>query len=188
MGSIADQVAEALKSATGVKVLVSSGIKRVVVTKALAAAGDYAANDVLSESATVGTAWKFEGMGAVLGGSGSITKAMAILETTALTPRILLYLFRVPPTSALNDNVANTALLHADLGDFLGWIEFDAMETLNAGDSIAIATPSTDGNVPLEYDCVSGDDAIYGVAVTRDAITGEVTSDELTFILFTRQD
>ena len=188
MGSIEDQVAEALKTAIGVKVSVSSGVKRVDVVKELAAAGNYSANDVLSESTTVGTAWKFEGMGREIGGSGSITKAMAVLETTALTPRLVLYLFNAPPTSELNDNVANTALLHADLSNFVGWIEFDALETLNAGDSIAIATPNTNGNVPLEYDCVSGDDALYGILVTRDAETGEAAGDELTLVLFARQD
>lgn len=165
-----------------------AGVKLASVTKALAAAGDYAANDVLSESATVGTSWKFSDVVKKNGRTGTITKAMAILETTALTPRIVLYLFKAVPTSELNDNVLNTALLHADLANFVGWIEFDAMETLNAGDSIAITTPSTDGNIPLDFECASGDDSLYGIAVTRDAITGEVAGDDLTIVLFVRQD
>jgi len=165
-----------------------AGVQVVSVTKALAAAGNYAANDVLSEHASSGTAWTFEDVVKKNGRTATITKAMAIFETTALTPRIVLYLFKAVPTSVLNDNVLNTALLHADLANFVGWIEFDAMETLNAGDSVAISTSGTNGNIPLEFSCATADANLYGIAVTRDAITGEAAGDDLTIVLFVRQD
>ena len=46
--------------------------------KALAAAGDYGAEDVLSESATAGTAYTFDGMAEKNGGSGTIEKAIEL--------------------------------------------------------------------------------------------------------------
>lgn len=151
--------------------------KTVSVTKALVAAGDYAAEDVLSKSVSAGTCWTFN----VSVGSGYITKAQAICETTALTPRLTLYLFKAVPTSNLNDNAANTALLHADLANYIGKIDFPALEDLG-GDSEAVATPSTTGNLPLAF--VSGTNMeLYGVLVTRDAITGESAGDDMTIIL-----
>ena len=153
-------------------------IKTVKVTKAIAAAEDYVAEDVLSESVSAGTVWAFVGMG----GSGYITKAQVICETTAQTPRLTLFLFDTLPTSNLNDNVANTALLHADLDNYLGKIDFPAMEDLG-GDSEAVATPSTYGNLPLAFGTKSPTDTIYGILVTRDAIADEVDGDDYTIIL-----
>ncbi|MCH7553548.1 MAG: hypothetical protein IIC82_06100 [Chloroflexi bacterium] len=167
----------------------SGNMMTVSVTKALAAAGDYAANDVLSESASAGTVWTFGSVVRANGGSGTIVKAIALLETTALTPGITLFLFSVAPTSALNDNVANTAVLHADQANFIGRITFPAMADLGTGDSEALATPSlATGNLPLAFNVASGDRAIYGIAVTRDAITGEVATDELIIKLTIERD
>ena len=154
----------------------------VSVTKALAAAGNYVAEDVLSESASAGTVWTFSSMVSVNGGWGYIVRAQAILETTALTPRLTLYLFTATPTSAVNDNVANTALIHADLANYIGKIDFPAMADLG-GDSESLASPSTSGNLPLAFICAEGDTALYGILVTRDAITGEVATDEMTIRL-----
>ena len=161
----------------------------VSVTKALAAAGNYAAADVLSESASAGTAWTFSGLGRGNGGSGRIVKAVALLETTALTPGITLFLFSATPTAALNDNAANTAVLHADAGNYVGRITFPAMADLGTGDSEAVVTPSlTTGNLPLAYSCASGDTALYGIAVTRDGITGEAATEELIIQLTVERD
>jgi hypothetical protein len=161
-------------------------VKTVSVTKALAAAGDYAAEDVLSESAIAGTAWTFTAVARANGASGYITKAHVICETTGLTPRLTLFLFKATPTSNLNDNVANTALLHADLANYIGKIDFPAMEDLG-GDSEAVATPSTYGNLPLAFTCASGADDLYGILVTRDAITGESAGDDMTVRLTVEQ-
>jgi len=161
--------------------------KTVSVTKALAAAGDYAAGDVLSESASAGTAWTFSGMARSTGFSGYITKAHAICETTALTPRLVIFLFTATPTCTLNDNAANTALLHADLANYVGKIDLPAMEDIGTGDSEAIATPSTTGNLPLAFTCASDSNDLYGVVVTRDAITGESAGDDLVIRLTCEQ-
>ena len=154
----------------------------VTTTKALdSSLGAYAAEDVLSESdgAGTGTDWDFDAVGKVNGGTGYIVKAQAISETNAITPRLTLYLFNVAPTSELDDNSANTALLHADLANYIGRIDFPAMEDLGpAGtDSTSIASPSTSGNLPLAYNCASADDALYGVLVTRDIFTNTATND-----------
>jgi hypothetical protein len=156
----------------------------VSTQKILAAAGDYGAEDVLSESATngVGTDWDFVDIAKSIGGNGYITKALVLCSTTALTPRITLYLFAAPPTSELDDNAANTAVATADLANYIGRIDFNAMEDLG-GMSGSIATVSTLGNLPLAYNCDESSDTLYGIAVTRDAITGEAASMTLTISL-----
>ena len=154
----------------------------VSVTKDIAAAGDYAAEDVLSESASAGTAWTFADVALRKGEALSIVKAQAICEVTSLTPRLTLYLFTSTPTCALNDNVANTAVLHADLANYIGKINFPVLEDLG-GDSESLATPGTYGNLPIEFECASTNTSIYGVLVTRDAITGESAGMDLTIRL-----
>ena len=160
-------------------------LKTAAVTKALAAAEAYAAEDVLSESATAGSAWVFTGIARADGGGGYITKAQAICERTAVTPRLSLYLFRSAPTSELKDNAANTALKHEDLANYVGRIDFPAMEDLG-GDSEATATPSTSGKLPLAFQCAEDADDLYGVLVTRDALT-VTAEDEMTIILTVEQ-
>ena len=169
--------------------LVSTEKVTVSVTKALVAAANYDANDVMSENASSGTAWTFSGVASGKGGSGTIVKAIALFETTALTPGLTLFLFSALPTSALNDNVANTAVLHADEANFVGRITFPAMADLGTGDSEAIVTSSlTSGNIPLTFNCATGDDALYGVVVTRDAITGEAAGEDLIIKLTVERD
>ena len=161
----------------------------VSVTKALVAAGDYGANDVMSENASAGTAWTFSGVASGNGGSGTIVKAIALLETTALTPALTLFLFTALPTSELDDNKANTAVLHADEANFVGRITFPAMADLGTGDSESMVTPSlTSGNIPLTFNCATGDSALYGVVVTRDAITGEAAGEDLIIKLTVERD
>ncbi len=161
---------------------------RVSTTKACASLSAYDAEDVVSESATntVGTDWDFDAVGKVSGGSGYIVKAQAICETTAVTPRLTLFLFNVAPTCELDDHTANTALLHADLSKYVGKIDFPAMEDLGTGDSESIASPSTYGNLPLAFNCATADDALYGVLVTRDAFTNTAGND-ITITLIVEQ-
>ena len=163
-------------------------LKVVSTTKALDAAANYDIEDVLCEDDDngEGTCWNFADVARDKGGSGYIAKAQVICETTALTPRLTLYLFTATPTSELDDNAANTALLHADLANYVGKIDFPALEDLG-GDSEAVATPSTYGNLPLAFTCASTDTDLYGVLVTRDAITGETHGDDLTIRLTIEQ-
>lgn len=157
-----------------------ASLKTVSVTKALVAAGDYADEDVLSESITVGTAWVFDAIVTSKGASAKIVKAQVIWETTALVPTLTLYLFKDIPTSNLNDNIANTALLHADLANYVGRIDFPAMED-KGGDSESIVVSS--GNLPLPFSVATGDDALYGVLVLGDAVTGEAAGEDMTVSL-----
>ena len=151
----------------------------VSVTKALAAAANYAAEDVLSESASAGTAWTFSAVHPDNGGKGKIVKAVILWETTNLTPGIDLYLFSAAPTSNLNDNVANTALLYADEANYVGKIAFPALADLG-GVSEAIATPSlATGNLPLHFQCGASANDLFGIAVLRDAVTGEAAGEDM---------
>jgi hypothetical protein len=84
-------------------------LKSISVTKALVG-GACSAEDILSESASAGTFWTFAAIARANGGKGFIVKALAICETTALTPRLTLFLFNATPTCAKNDNVHETPL------------------------------------------------------------------------------
>jgi len=149
----------------------------VSVTKALASATAYHAGDVLCENATTGVPYTFAAIAKVNGGTGYIVKAHAICETTAVTPQLTLFLFNATPTSELRDHAANTALLHADLANYIGKIDFMAMEDLGTGDSEAVATPSTTGNLPLAFECATAADDLIGILVTRVAFTNTATND-----------
>ena len=153
--------------------------KTVSVTKPLAAALAYDAEDVLSESATngVGTCWTFSAIARQAGASGYITKAHVISETTAITPKLTLFVFTAIPTCELDDHAANTALKHTDLANYVGKIDFPAMENLGTGDSEALATSSTYGNLPLGFTCDAAADDLYGVLVTRGIFTQTATDD-----------
>lgn len=157
----------------------------VIDSKLLAATTNYAAEDAMSESATAGTAYHFRDMARRKDGSGVIEKAQVFCSTTALTPRVTLYLFSKLPTTNLYDNVANAAPSASDHPSFEGQIDFPALEDLGGG-SASIVTPSTVGNLPLPYKCEDGN--LYGIAVTRDAITGEAAGMTLQFKLQIRQD
>lgn len=158
----------------------------VVVVKPLAATEDYTAEDVMSESATGGTAWHLEGMANDSNQGGVIEKAIALCTNTALTPRLTFLLFRETPTCALNDNVANTAVIATDATTCEGWIDFPAMEDLGTGMSQTLAVGSTYGNLLLPYRCGSSRD-LYGVVVTRDGITTETPGMKLYIILQIRK-
>lgn len=175
----------------GLQSYISAGKDRVTVsvTKALAAAGNYTAADVLSDDADAGTAWIFAGMVRGNGGTGSIVKAVALLETTALTPGLTLFLYSATPSSELDDNKANTAVIHADEANYVGRITFPAMADLGTGDSEAMVTPSlTTGNLPLAFNCAAGATSLFGIVVTRDGITGETAGDELIVKLTVERD
>lgn len=155
-------------------------------SKLLAAATDYTAEDVMSESATTGTVFSFKDMARKNGGSGVINKAVAFCSKTGLTPRITLYLYnRVPTSINLYDNLANAGPSRTDWPIFVGQIDFLAMEDLGGG-STSVVTTGTYGNLPLPYKCI--DRGLYGIAVTRDGITGEEANMLLGFQLQTKQD
>ena len=153
--------------------------------KKLAAAGDYAAEDVLSGNVTTGTPFIFRNMAKKEGDSGEIIKAIAFLSVADLTPRISLFLFNRLPTSVLEDNVANTAVSLADHPAFEGQIDFLALETLGTGGSVSVVTGSTYGNLGLPFKCEVRN--LYGIAVTRDIISSEAVGMTLSFKLQVRR-
>ncbi len=165
------------------------GLKTVCIDissqKVLAATTDYAAEDVLSNAASDGSYFTFEGMAKKANGSGTIEKAIAFISTTSLTPRVTLFLFRQPPTSNLNDNAANTAVSTNDYPVSAGWLDFLAMEDLG-GMSQSILVPGY-GNMPLKYKTMNST-SLYGIAVVRDAVTGETAGMVLGFLLTTVLD
>jgi len=132
----------------------------VQVAKTMIAAAK-AAGDVLSEDATTGTDWDFP-----MGGTGYITKAV-VAHDAAITTQLRLFLFDYPPTGAVDDNVANSSPLTADVPYFVGSIDFPAMKYLGTGDATTVATPSTSGNLPLAFD----KPMLYGILTTVDGVT-----------------
>ena len=159
------------RSDNGDMLLVAGRLLSSKTLKILAATTDYAAEDVMSD----GSAWEFKDVVFNKGGGGYIVKARALLSTTGLIPRLTLYLFDGSPTSAVTDNAANTALLAADINFYIGKIDFPALEDLG-GYSETIATPSTYGNLPMPFVLSAVSTSIYGILVTRDAITGEAAN------------
>lgn len=177
-------VAEVEENKEAIVAALSNRILSKTVEKNLAAAGDYAANDVMSESASAGTSWIFTLEGIQ---SGWIEKVVAICSTTALTPRLTLQLYTEPPTCALNDNVANTGCIAADTDNYIGYVDLPAMRDLGTGQSEAIATPnSSSANLPLSFLAPKG--RLYGIIVTRDAITDEAANMNLSLSLHIRED
>ena len=165
----------------------SPSIVTVSDNKTLIADGNYAANEVMSNDKSSGTAWNFANVARTNGGSGVITAVYAIFQqTTAITPRLTLFLFNATPTSNLNDNAANTAIIHADRAKYAGQVDISAVEDVG-GSQQAIATPSTVGNLPLYFNCAAGDPDLYGIIMTRDAITAEVAGEILTIVLVVEQ-
>lgn len=158
--------------------LVTGKLINVRTEVALAATTDYAAEDVLSDSASAGLAWRFRNVVERDGGGGVIVNASVKWVTTALTPRITLYLYEAIPASNLDDNAANTALLAADITNYIDKIEFPALSDLG-GVSESSVSPSTVGGLPIHFTLESGRD-IYGIATLNDAVTGEAAGAKMT--------
>ena len=166
---------------------VAGVLKEVSDTQAVAAAGDYGVNDVICNNATTGIPWNFADVVERVGGAGYITKAQITVETTAQAHRLTLYLFKETPSSELDDNVTNTGPADADRGFYLGKLDFPALESLGAGNSDVVITPSTVGGVPFAFECAVADVDLYGILVTRDAFTNETATDDYKITLTIEQ-
>jgi hypothetical protein len=152
-------------------------LKTIKVDKLLVAAGDYAAEDVMSDSTTATNHqyWYFPNVVKKGGDFGKIVKCTIIWTTTALTPRITLYLFKEPPTMELRDNVANTSPGATDRYSFQGQIDQIALEDMG-GMSASTIDYNTYGNLPLLFQTAPGNTGLYALAVTRDAIVDEAST------------
>ena len=175
MSDIRVKTNEGWKDAKGTpdgKVLTAGSLKTVLAIKGLAAAANYEAEDVMSEATAASTFWHFPHIGL----NGYIVKAQCLNETTALTPRVTVFLYRRPPTVQLLDGVANTGPSLDDLSFYEGKLDFMAWEDLG-GVSESLITPSTVGNLPIAYTTDTG--RFIAIVVTRDAITGEAAGMKL---------
>lgn len=132
----------------------------------------YTANDVICDSTATGTTIAFPAIAAGDGRSGYISKASIMLGTSGITPRLTMFLFNALPVGGtLQDNAANLHVQGTDSAKYVGKIDWVALENIGSGNSQAIATPSTYGNVPLWFNCASAADDLFGVLVTRDTVT-----------------
>jgi len=157
----------------------TAGTTEVRLAKAIAAAGAYAANDVVNDTActTTATPWLFLLM-ASSGGYGVIKSATIFSESENIAPRLTLFLFNATPTGSLADNVANTNPIKANRTKYVGKIEFPALKNRSAScASEASVTPSTVGGLPIWYKCATGATTLYGVLVTEDIFTQTATDD-----------
>lgn len=150
-------------------------IKAVSDSFVAAAAGDYADNDVLSDSVSngTGTALEFAEAVRVQGGAGMVVGgAINIIAATNVPATIGLQLFsQLPTATELDDNAAEGGVGAADSPYYLGEILFAAGTDYGAG---TIKTPSTlTPAAPLFIRSESGSQSIFGRLIFRDAETGE---------------
>ena len=93
----------------------------VTAVKNLAAAGNYAANDVLSDNATdgQGTAWEFVNCARENGASFWITGVQATCSEDSILARIRIHWFDAYPAGAELDDNAAFALVEANRSHYL---------------------------------------------------------------------
>jgi len=161
---------------------VSGVLKEVSAEKSIVAAGNYAAEDVISESVDPGTVWTFAAVARANGAYGKLVYARLEWQTTGLTALLTLYLYKATPTCNLKDNVAHDGPVWADRANYVGQVDFDALEDMG-GVSYAIATPNTPSNLPLAFKCAAAADDLLGVLVTRTGITTEVAGEDIRITL-----
>ena len=150
------------------KVFAASNMIEISEEKALAAAENYADEDILSESASAGTAWNFDKIASQNGRVVWLHKSIITIETSGLAWVLNLHLFNITPTGAVNDNVANDNPVAADKEEYQGVIVFPAMS--NEG---GISQTQVIHNPPIPLACASGDDSIFAILSTGTAETGE---------------
>lgn len=139
--------------------------------KKLAAAGNYAAGDVLSESATdgAGTAWYFPGLAPGPGLPFLISDALLLFDEDSVAARVRCHGLRRKPNAAteMDDNAA-FAVAAADFDNYLGPL-FDlpaaadrgAISSGENGDVRKLVTPDPDS------------DGVYIIMELLDAETNE---------------
>jgi hypothetical protein len=144
--------------------------KTVSVTKTIAAAGNYTANDVLSNSATngAGTDWDFLDCARSGGLSFEIRGVRFYCSAggVALTPR--LHLFTVAPTTSEMDDNAAFNLTTADRTGYKGYID-----PLAAFADMGDFAYAQNDDLAKQITTENGDKGIYGILETKTDETGE---------------
>ena len=160
------------------EVKVAPNLITSTVSRTVAAAGDYAANDVVSNSATesAATAWTFEGMAPDVGKAGCIFSAsIACSEDDVSGSRFRLFLLNEQPApgTVLADNAA-LALDAADRDKIVAYIDFPAM--------IDVGSFSMSQSVGTNYGYYTAD-KLYGVLQILDAEADEAAGMTITIKL-----
>lgn len=94
----------------------------------IAAAGDYAAGDVLNNSTSAGLSWILPSIARLTAGGILVQKVLVTCSVAAMVPRFRLHMFTQAPSVLQNDNVA--FLLDADdRAIYVGYIDMPALQT-----------------------------------------------------------
>ncbi len=138
-------------------------ITRSITQTKLLVGGANSAFDILSESISAGTDWVFD-----FGGIGKIVGASIVISTTALTAETSLHLFDKALTCVLDDNVANTSPVVADIPNRVRAIEFPALRDYGTASlsysDVALSTP---GGLPIYFST----NILHAVLISVDAMT-----------------
>lgn len=151
-------------------------------SKTLAAAGNYTAGDIMSESASngVGTAWTFNDVGPKLGVVTILSSTITSSEDS-VTFRGRLHLFKSNPSSSELDDNAAKAFAEADRTNFVGFVDFDAL-----GDQ-GVPSWAVANNLPITVQ-VGTDGKLYGVLEDLSGETNESANMVVTISLFVAHD
>ena len=147
-------------------------------TKVAPAAGDYADGDIISESATVGTAWEFPHMTQRAGQAGRLARAMVTTDSDAPDGVMRLHLFSAAPSAAteVDDNVAFT-VADADIALYLGFIAFTAGIDVGGFRYYPSAF-----NLGFDYFCAAN--SLFGILVWAEAEAAEAAGMSVRVQLF----
>jgi len=158
-------------------------IHDVRVVKAIdASGGAYGTCSVINDTDCCGDctndlaeAWEFPNMVSGKGESGYITKARIESETESITPKLTLYLFKQEPTPAdlvrLADGSINNSPCATNIADYIGKIDWPALETIGTESYSNQTVPASTGTFRLPFRCAPTSRNLYGILVSRDAFT-----------------
>lgn len=140
------------------------------VAPIIAAAGDYGANDVLSQAVADGTGlpFVFAGASRAAGNGGWITRCKLDLSVDALVWRPRVHFFNAAPTTTEMDDNAVFNLTAADRLKYIGFLDLPALADFGA---ISVSLNATDR---LPYTCAAT--SLYAILQTLDAFTNEAAA------------
>lgn len=155
-------------------------VEKVTATLTAAAAGNYAAGDVVSNSATdtEGDPLTFSNIVRGDGREFLIVGARAICSEDSVVWRLRLHFFDAVPAAADVEMDDNAAFAITTSTNYLGYIDLPAMEDEGG---VAVAQ---NNDLRAPFKCASGDQDIYMVVETLDAETNETASMTLRFDLY----
>ncbi len=161
-------------------VVPSSRVKLVEasITRTTANATAYDAGDVVSNStiSTACTYMTFDNLAQRSGGSGTITDVFAIDSANqAVKPNQRLYLFDTPPATTILVDGSSWIQPTTDMRK--GQAEIDFASWSVTGSSTAGCSISHRQGLAIGFECVSTDDALYGVVIERGTTYTPVTGE-----------